>query len=225
MKGLSLVTEFPDIYGRTIHRTKEEIFRSSLGFASETEDDRPAEPRPTDLVEFVVYQNCDVSKLTPENLLALNKDWEPIGAFREGLEKISADIPSGIKNSKVLDQYLRERANKLIAQWKNDHKNMVQHLKDLLTGDGEEAQKSLSKLIEKVVGAEPVGGAVTGGLGSVLSNGLTSHALLSAGAGLAIGVVFRAANNAMALKKKRGEDPLRYLTMMERAGVSYVSST
>jgi hypothetical protein len=224
-EGLSLVTEFPDIYGRTIHRSKEQIFRSSLGLASEAEDEKPEEPRPADLVEFLVYQNCDVSKLTPENLLALNRDWEPIGAFREELEKIAADIPSEIENSKILEQYLRERANKLIAQWKNDHKNMLKQLKDLLTGDGEEAQKALSKLMEKVLGAEPVGGAITGGLGSIFSSGPTLHALLGAGAGLAIGVVFRTANNAMSLRKKRSEDPLRYLTMMEKAGVSYVTST
>jgi hypothetical protein len=220
-EGLCLVTEFPQIYGRTIHRSKEDIFESSLGLAPKVEGIKEQAPEPGTLVEFVVHHHCDVSKLTPENLLALNKDWEAIGMFKDSLEKLAADIPPGIDDPKILHQHLREKADQMFARWKRDNKNLPQRLKDLFVGDDEEAAKVLEKLVEKGIGGEAVSG---GAIGALFGGGLTSHALLGAGAGLALAVVVRMGKNILALKKKRREDPFRYLTMMAKAGVSYVVS-
>jgi hypothetical protein len=222
-EGLSLVTEFPQIYGRTIHRSKEEIFQSCLDLAPNDKMVKH-EPAPANLVDFVVHQRCDVSKLTPENLLALNKDWEAVGTFKDSLEKLAADIPPGIGSPTILHQHLREKADKMIERWKQDNKNLPQRLKDLLSGDGEEAAKALEKLIEKGIGGEVVGGT-SGGLITWLSSGhLTYQAVLAATAGLAVAVVIHTGKNIAAMKKKQKEDPFRYLTMMHKAGVSYMAS-
>jgi hypothetical protein len=224
-EGLCLVTEFPQIYGRTIHRSKEEIFESSLGLTPKAESSREQKPAPENLVEFVVHHRFDVSKLTPENLLALNKDWGAIGAFKDGLEKLASDIPPGIDSPKILHQHLRERADQMFARWKQDNKNLPQRLKDLLAGDTDEAAKVLEKLVEKGIdGTAVTGGAIGGAAGTLFGGDLTGHALLGAGAGLALAVVVRTGENALALKRKRRVDPFRYLTMMEKAGVSYIAS-
>jgi hypothetical protein len=223
-EGLSLVTEFPQIYGRTIHRSKDEIFQSCLDLAPKNELVKREAPS-ANLVEFVVHQRCDVSKLTAENLLALNRDWEAIGAFKDSLEKLAADIPPGIGNSAILHQHLREKADKMIERWKQDNKNLPQRLKDLLSGDGEEAAKVLERLIEKGIGGEVVAGT-GGGLITWLSSGhLTYQAVLAATAGLAVAVVVHTGKNIAAMKKKRKEDPFRYLTVMHKAGVSYMASS
>jgi len=222
-EGLCLVTEFPQIYGRTIHRTKVEIFQSCLGTAPKSGQTPQIESEQADLVEYVVHHWCDVSKLTPETLLALNKDWEAIGAFKDSLEKLAADIPPKIENPRILDQYLRERADRMFARWREDNKNLSRRLKDLFSGDDDEAAKTVGKLVEKGLG-ESIGAASGGLFGAAFGGNITYHTLLGAGAGLALAVVVRTAKNVAALKQKRGEYPLRYLTMMEKAGVSYVVS-
>jgi hypothetical protein len=227
IEGLSLVTEFPQIYGRTIHRSKEEILQSCLDLTPSAVEIDVQAPAATDLVELVVHHRCDVSRLTPETLLALNKDWEAVGAFKDSLEGLTADIPPGIDDPKSLHQRLSEKADKMLARWKEDNKNLPQRLKELFSGDSEEATKVLEKLVEKGVGGEVVGaGAAGGGLISALSGGhLTYHAVLGAAAGLAVAVVVRTGKNVVATKKKQKKDPFRYLTMMEKAGVSYVTSS
>jgi hypothetical protein len=223
-EGLSLVTEFPKIYGRTIHRSKEEIFDSLLNIAPEHRTSTQVSV-PESLVEFVIHHRCDASKLTPENLVALNKDWTAIGAFKESLEKLAADIPPGIDDPRILHQRLKEKADHIFSRWKEDNKSLQGRLKDLFSGDGDEAAKVLEKLLEKAVGGEAVSGTTGGGyLGWLTGGGLTSHTVLGAAAGLALGVVIRTGRNALAARKKRKEDPLRYLTIMEKAGVSYVAS-
>lgn len=166
------MTEFPQIYGRTIDRSKEEIFLSCLELAPSRNDIVGQQPASTNLVEFVVHQRCDVSKLTPETLLALNNNWEAIGAFKDSLEKMTADIPPGIGDPNILHQRLREKADKMFAKWKEDNINRPQSLKDLFSGDTDEAGKALGKLVEKAVGEGAAGatGAVGGsGLITTLS--------------------------------------------------------
>jgi len=46
---------------------------------------------------------------------------------------------------------------------------------------------------------------------------LTYHGLLGAAAGFAVAVVMRTGKNVLAMRQKRKEDPLRCLTMMEKA--------
>jgi len=155
------------------------------------------------LVEYVVHHWCDVSKLTPETLLALNKDWEAIGAFKDSLEKLAADIPPKIENPRILDQYLRERADRMFARWREDNKNLSRRLKDLFSGDDDEAAKTVGKLVEKGLG-ESIGAASGGLFGAAFGGNITYHTLLGAGAGLALAVVVRTAKNVAALKQKRG---------------------
>jgi hypothetical protein len=141
---------------------------------------------------------------------------------------MTADIPPGIGDPNILHQRLREKADRMFARWKEDNKNLPQRLKDLFSGDTEEAGKALGKLVEKAVGEGAAGatGAVGGGgLITTLSGGhLTYHTLLGATAGFAVAVVVRTGKNVVTMKQKRKEDPFRYLTMMEKAGVSYVTS-
>jgi hypothetical protein len=230
-EGLRLVTEFPQIYGRTIHRSKEEIFQSCLDLNPRVEETGEPFPAPASLAEFVVYHRCDASKLTPETLLALNMEWEAIGAFKEGLEKLTADIPTEIESPRVLSQRLAEKADRMFVRWKEDNKNWSQRLKELFSGDLDDTAKVLDKLVEKAFGGEATaGGAVGSGAlgaglaGTILGGNVTHHALLGAGAGLALELVVRTGKNIVAMKKKRREDPLRYLTMMEKSGVSYITS-
>jgi hypothetical protein len=178
------------------------------------------------LAELLVYQHCDVSKLTAESLQALNREWEAIGAFRDAIAKLAAEIPQQIENPVILQRRMSEKACDIVERWNRDHKNLSRRVRDLLSGDTEEVAKAVEKLVEKGISGSPVGtGFVAGLTGSYLLGGdLTHHALVGAGAGLAISLVVRTVKNVQAAKKSRREDPLRYMTMMQEAGVSYFVS-
>jgi hypothetical protein len=81
------------------------------------------------------------------------------------LEKLTADIPPGTGDPKILHQRFTEKADRILSRWKEDNKNLLQRLKALFSGDGEEATKVLEKLFEKAVSGEvtAVGGGTASG--------------------------------------------------------------
>lgn len=96
-EGLELVTEFPSVFGRTIHQRKEDLLDTFLDLRSGSWPRRLWKDRSEHrLAEFVVYQRCDTSKLTPERLAALNQEWEAVAKFRSTLEDMAASLPDRI---------------------------------------------------------------------------------------------------------------------------------
>lgn len=223
-EGLHLVTEFPDTYERTIHCSKEEIIESCLELDAEKGLDGREVITRARLAEFFVYHRCDVSKLTAENLVALNHEWEAIAAFRDGLEKLAAEIPESIEDPDVLRERLAEKADAIFTRWRADNKNWSQRLKDLFSGDLDDVAKALEKALEKGIGGAQAGSEVAAGVAGGVLGATSSNLIIGAGAGLAVALLVRTRNNILAKRKRLREDPLRYLTMMEKAGVSYVVS-
>jgi hypothetical protein len=152
-------------------------------------------------------------------------EWEAVGAFRDRIEEVAAEIPANIENPVVLHNRLAEKVHDVIQRWEQDNKSLSQRVRDLLLGDADEFAKLLEKLTEKRLAESPVASGTAGGIvGNLLGGGITSHTLIGAGAGFAISLLVRNAKNITVSRKRRREDPMRYLTMMEKAGVSYVLS-
>jgi hypothetical protein len=217
-EGLELVTEFPRVFGRSIHQSKEDLLDSFLDlredgwrsrFRKKTSDRK--------LPEFVVYQRCDTTKLTPERLAALSQEWEAIAEFRDALEKMAESLPDRIGDPKVLTQRLHDQASDMFRQWERDKANLSSFARELF-GDGalEQPQKLMEKVAEKALGPEAVG---------AIAGGLTGQSLIAAGGGFAVGVIFRAGRSAVKVRRAARESPLRYLTMMEKEGVSFSVSS
>lgn len=209
-EGLQLVTEFPQIFGDTIRTPRERLLESCLGDSTE----RRKEPQR--LADLIIFHRCDTTALTPERLQALNAEWEAMAAFREAAEAMAATIPPEISNPDVVRSRLQDAASNLLAKWHRDRANLSAYAREAFGWDAlKEPEKLIASSAEKIAG-----GAVTG----ALVGGLTSSWLLGAGAACAVGVVFHAARSAVKVTRRDRGGPYRYLSLMERQGVSIAIS-
>ncbi|MBX4927153.1 hypothetical protein HJB56_07625 [Rhizobium lentis] len=213
-QGLQLVTEFPSIYGRTVLCSKEEILEPFLlGEAPKPSNADGNRDEAHQIARIIIYQRADTRALTPERLAALSNEWEAIAAFKATLEEMAADIPATISDSKVFEQRLGERADRVMSEWKSGKANLSAYVRVLFgEGSADELKDGLAKVAESAL-AEPVKGALVGGA--------TTFSLYGVAAGLAIGIGMQSVKGFTGIRKRGREHRLRYLTMMERAGVSY----
>ncbi|AVC45690.1 MULTISPECIES: hypothetical protein [Rhizobium] len=213
-QGLQLVTEFPAIYGRTVDCEKDDIIEACLaGVAPEPARGHTTQDGAHQVARVIVYQRADTRALTPDRLAALSQEWEAIADFKAALESMAKDIPSNISDPKALQAHLGERADRAMREWKSGKANLSAYVRALFgEGSVDELKDGLAKVAESVF-AEPVAGALAGGL--------TTQSLYGAGAGLAIGLCVQSVKGAVGVRKRGREHRLRYLTLMENAGVSY----
>jgi hypothetical protein len=214
-EGLKLVTEFPSIYGRTIRLPKDKILEGCLTTSPAT-----ASSETSDVAEFIVYQRCNPTKLEPERLQALNREWEPIARFREAVEEMASAIPPGIRNERVMKSYLNDAANRVFKQWTHDQRNLSSYVREIFDeGILSEPSKALVKVAEKFFGG-PERAFASGGIAGTM----LAHDAIGAAAGCAVGLVFHAAGSYWRASRKEKDSPFHYLTMLQDEGVGFVVS-
>ncbi|MDX8518727.1 hypothetical protein [Mesorhizobium dulcispinae] len=199
-EGLTLVTEFPEIFGRLIHQPKESIFDACLSGGQEA-----LKSGANDLAELIVYQRCDVTKLTPERIQALNKEWDALAAFKSALEDAAQSLPQLMLDKTRREERLRDLAASILQKWKNDRANLSTYARSIFGGDFLDQPE---KLIEKVADTAFVG--------------VSAMSLAGAAVGSAIGIAFHAAKSVVKVRKVERESPFRYLTLLEKNGVGFV---
>lgn len=179
-----------------------------------------ADPVGECLIEVIVFQHADVSRVTPAALAEMNKEWEALADLREALEKLAGHVPA-TANPDRLQEYLKDKAATALRQWESNKANMAS-FKRKFFGDNvfKPEEDFMKKLAEKAWSAEGMTVA-----GTPLIAGLTSGSLLAAGAGLGIGLLFHALSSWQKLKSTEKNSPYRYLTMMEKAGVVFTLSS
>lgn len=214
-EGLQVVTESPALHGATIGQPLTSIYRayvSKLKPDKATEDGRGGE----DAIQFLVYRRCDASKLTVERLLALNKEWQALADFRQALQDAAERIPRTIRDPAVREQYLNDVVSDVFRKWESDKANLSGYVREIF-GEGMLSQSGrlLEKLAEKVF-TPAIAGASTAVIG-----GLTTGALIGATAGFAVGLVTYSGDAWLKARRRERESPYRYLTMIERDGVSF----
>jgi hypothetical protein len=169
-----------------------------------------------DLLELIVFQSCDIEKLTPERLAQLNEDREAISALRGALNDIAASIPQ-MRNRTKLKERLQAATNDALNRWRNDQVNMSQFSRELFSVEGLKATADfMKKVSERMLESTstPISGAIVGGL--------TTGTLLGAAAGLAIGVIISHGLSSLQRVRERAKNsPFRYLTQIEKSGVVF----
>ncbi len=207
-EGLQVVTEFPAIHGRVINQGKSDIFSACL------DEEHISPARPGDLVaEFIVYRRCDASKLTGERILALHNEGQALLEFRAALEELAKSLPPTIRSERVLQQRLDDHVNDIFKKWDADRTNMSSYVSAIF-GDGllDEPEALVKKVAETATG--PTGGALIGTM--------ALQSLEGAAYGFAVGLMFRALRAWQGTKRAEAKSPFRYLTLMEKSGVSFV---
>jgi hypothetical protein len=76
------------------------------------------------LLEIIVYQHCDPSKLTADNLSKLSHEREALAALHEDLQKLASQIPDDIESDKNLQERLEDSTQEALKKWKQNRANL-----------------------------------------------------------------------------------------------------
>jgi len=219
-EGLHVVTEFPRLHGKAIGMPRDKILSECLG-----QPELSGATSGQQVAEFLVYRRCDVSKLSAERIAALKSERDALAAFRAKLEDLAATLPPTIKSEKKLNQRLDDILNDVFREWKRDQANLSNYARRLF-GEGvlDEPEKLAQTLIEKAFearDAQAVGAATAAGAIGAHIGGLTISAATGAAAGFVVALVFRSVGVWSETKKAARNSPFRYLTALEKHGVSF----
>lgn len=208
-RGMRLVTEFPDLYAQTIKRPIGEIFSGVTA--------RPVRERPPFLsrkgellAEAVIFRHCDLSRLDAGSLAMLSKEHDALSDFRDSVEEFARTIPTEMTDPKVISQHLADRAQHVVERWETTKRNTLPSFRRIF---GEEAGKSLQDSLKDAF-KDSVKAAVPGAMFAPVP---VKQALICAGGGLAIGVVFRLFERTD--RQRNDARGLRYLNILQRHGV------
>lgn len=223
--GLEIVADPSDgqLHRCVAEQRMEDVYDTWLNWRRKKKPElvlKEAEPTGECLLEVIVFQYADVSRVTPSALAELNEEWEALAALRAALQKLAGYIPVAV-NPGRLQEYLEDKAATAIREWESNKANMASFKRkffDVNVFKPEEA--FMKKLTEKALIAEGMTVA-----GPPLIAGLTSGSVLAAGAGLGIGLLFHALSSWQKIKSSERDSPYRYLTMMEKAGVVFTLSS
>lgn len=210
-EGLQVVTEFPKLHGSIIGLPEKSIYGASL--ANKISGEKEVGE---DAVQFLVYRRCDPSKLSVDRLLALNQEWEALADFRAALQVAAGRVPKNIRDNEIREQYLNDVADDVFKKWENDKANLSNYVRELF-GEGMLSQPG--RLLEKI--AEKAFTPAAAGAGAAIAGSLTTGALTGATAGFAVGLITYAGTTWQKVRGKQRNSPYRYLTMLERQGVSF----
>ena len=204
-QGMRVVTEFPELYAKAIQRSPNDIFQSVTA-KSPREQQLPLRQKGERLAETIIYRRCDLSKLDAESLAILSKEHEALSAFRDAIEAFAKTIPTEMTNEKRINSALEDRAEFVIQQWRETRRNLLPKFREIFGDESEEALKDLVK--------DGFKDAANGALISAP----TGHALIGAGAGVAIGVAWRLISGGGS-EQSGAARSLRYLNMLQAHGV------
>lgn len=208
-EGLQVVTEFPKLHGRLLGVPRAAIIDACFGSGEGAGGTSGQQ-----IGEFLVHRRCDVSELTTERLYALKQERDALAEFRKQLELVARDkLPPLIYDQRKLQQCLDDEVSRILKTWQEDKRNLSNYARRLF-GEGvlDEPIKAIGKVIQDSLSAE--GAALVAG-GTVL------HAAAGASIGFAIAFVVRAVRTWNETKAAAKHSPYRYLTSLEKQGVSF----
>lgn len=183
---------------------------------------RPAKPQTKSLkasdkkiFELIIFQQCNVSALGPDQLVELSKDREAIDTFRAALAAIAAKIPE-MQDDAAFEDRLTAAVDGALQAWRNDRVNLSKVSKQIF---GRELLKPtegfIKALVEKFV--PPLVGAGVGGAAGGDARGM----LIGAAGGFIVALATHSANSWARASDQAKQSPYRYLTNLEEAGVSF----
>src|SRR5690606_30486448 len=112
-----------------------------------------------EVTQLIVYQRCNVEKLTPERLSALSMEREAIEDLKAALQEAVSKIPPGIRDKKTRQDYLDVTVERIFEKWQANKMNLSNMIKEIFNS---EAIHSPNDLIATIV-SETVTPSVAGG--------------------------------------------------------------
>lgn len=206
--GLSIVTDDGKLHQALIRKAESDIYDTIV---RQRETGRLRRAKASDLIDLVIFQRCNVEKLTPENLAKLRQERAPLDSFRFELKRIADSIPK-MRDERAFEKRLRAEVADILKRWQQDKANLSKYARGMLGGSGKPAADFLKKIAEHAAG-DATKGAMVGGL--------TTGSLLGAAAGMGIALVVTVTTSVIDVRKKALESPFRFLSLLEEGGAAF----
>ena len=134
----------------------------------------------------------------------------PITDLVNALREHARKIPS-MDRGPEREQFVNDELSRILAQWREDRRNLSSFVRNLYGGKG--LRDTFFKFIEKA--------GDKGGLAKFTWSALRETALGTGGYGFVIGIGRHIGSSVVGAYKQRRDSPYRYLTTMEKMGVSF----
>jgi predicted secreted Zn-dependent protease len=212
-EGLDIVSDerSRELHKCLLERNQDGVFEAYLGNAPKVEGKPGPDPAPlqatgSEILQFVISVACDPTILDARKLATMGANRQPLNALMEELDKRAARIDPMDPGPRRIERLQDETADVLKA-WSQDRRNMDNFWKEFFgLGLAESGKKAAEKIFEATM---------TGSTGLVLAS------MLGSVPGLAVGVAFHAASTNFKLARKEEQSPFRYLSLLEKEGVSF----
>ncbi|MBY5456424.1 hypothetical protein HFO89_08645 [Rhizobium leguminosarum] len=194
-------------------RRPEDVYNAWLNSNGRLAD--PRKPNARELFEFVVTVACDTTRLTANALAKMGENREPIRRLMRALAERAEDMVALDPGKDRTTQFYDE-TSRILRAWEGDRANMQQFWRKFFgVGLIDPGGSFLENVVGKALETAPTAAtAATGAFAGLALQG----PLLSAGAGLGIGLFVHGAQTFSEIRTTTRESPYKYLTMMEKAG-------
>jgi hypothetical protein len=211
-EGFDVVTDEGRIHRNIVETDVASIYRGLVSEAGPASKKYRATAER--LCELLIFQQCDVGKLTPERLGELSKDHDAVGAFRSALAGIADKIPE-MQDTKVFEERLRAGVSDALHAWEQDKANMSNVSKEIF---GKELLKPTGDFVKHLVEKFPF--PVAGAAGAAAMAG-PHGILIGAAGGFVVALVVHGVSSWNRVTERERSSPYRYLTQVEKAGVAF----
>lgn len=216
-EGLSVVTSSGQVHRALVGRDPEAAYRSMvLGQATAPMGGRTVAR--DHLVQIVIMTGFDLTALTADDMRRVLEQRKAFDDFRLEMAKL-ADETEWSMDERGRHATLKRKAAGAIDQWKADMGRMRGFAKEFFGGNAlaDQSEGFFKDVVKDLVGDVVKGGAAAAAAQAVAAAPSMAPVLVSAGAGLAVGVVSHALRSADRVRKRRRESPYRYLSIVQRA--------
>jgi len=173
------------------------------------------------VADIILFNRCDASALTIDDLKDLAKERQPIRDLKAKLQEFAAQIPPML-DEEHLEQQLQARAAAALDEWRASRPSFRGALKKFFGVELAKAGVDLAKgMIGKAVDLKPAD--TTAGVSATGATflGGTAYQFLGPIAGFGVGITVHAIGTAVSELTKERNSPYRYLSKAEKAGVVF----
>jgi hypothetical protein len=219
-RGLAVVEDAEDTACRELNRLApncdfEAVYDEFVHGAKRTEKLRAGTSEA--VADIILFNHCDASALTVDDLMDLAKEREPIRKLKTKLQELATQIPPMLDEDH-LEEKLKECAVTALKEWQDDRPSFRGALKKFF---GADLAKVAADLIKGSINKAADLGPTATSAATVVSAGSAALQYLGPIGGFGVGLAVHGITTAVSELTRGRHSPYRYLSMAEKFGVVF----
>src|ERR1043166_8165118 len=219
-RGLAVVGDAEDATCRELNRSV-----PSCDFAAVYDDFvhgtkpmlRPRAASGEAVADVILFNHCDASRITVDDLKDLATEREPIRKLKARLHELATTIPCMLDQDH-LEQRLKDCAATALNEWQADRPSFKGALKRFF---GADLAKVTIDLIKGSISKAADRGSSAGSAAAPVSAGSLAFQFLGAIGGFGVGLAVHGITTAIGELTRERHRPYRYLSMAKKKGVVF----